>query len=95
MKHLHIRFHWNSDKTLRRFIGIALFSIIMFGFVLLVVHIGGLILSPKQRISSMILIIFAVLVGIVIYGFLSLKTGLAENILGSKITKITEKLHLN
>lgn len=95
MKHLHIRFHWNSDKTLRRFIGIALFSIIMFGFVLLVVHIGGLILSPKQRISSMILIILAVLVGIVIYGFLSLKTGLAENILGSKITKITEKLHLN
>ena len=76
---------------MRRFIGIASFSIVMFAAVFVAVKLGGLFLSPYQRLSAMLLSGLAVAVGVLVYGVLSLKTGLAENILGSRVTRIMQK----
>ncbi len=59
------------------------------------VKVAGRFISPDMRFSAMILCGLGVLAGVVVYGGLSLKMGLAERILGSRITRITQKLHLN
>ena len=95
LKHLKVKYRFQADRTMRRFIGIATFSILMFLAVSLTVKVAGRFISPDMRFSAMILCGLGVLAGIVVYGGLSLKMGLAERILGSRITRITQKLHLN
>lgn len=91
LKHLSVKYRWRADRTMRRFIGIASFSVVMFAAVFAVVKLGGLFLSPYRRLSAMLLSGLAVAVGVLVYGGLSLKTGLAENILGSRVTRIMQK----
>lgn len=91
LKHLSVKYRWRADRTMRRFIGIASFSIVMFAAVFAVVKLGGLFLSPYRRLSAMLLSGLAVAVGVLVYGGLSLKTGLAENILGSRVARIMQK----
>lgn len=91
LKHLSVKYRWRADRTMRRFIGIASFSIVMFAAVFAAVKLGGLFLSPYQRLSAILLSGLAVVVGVLVYGGLSLKTGLAENILGSRVTRIMQK----
>lgn len=91
LKHLSVKYRWRADRTMRRFIGIASFSLVMFAAVFATVKLGGLFLSPYRRLSAMLLSALAVGVGVIVYGALSLKTGLAENILGSRVTRIMQK----
>lgn len=91
LKHLSVKYRWGADRIMRRFIGIASFSIVMFAAVFAAVKLGGLFLSPYRRLSAMLLSGLAVAVGVLVYGVLSLKTGLAENILGSRVTRIMQK----
>ncbi len=91
LKHLSVKYRWRADRIMRRFIGIASFSIVMFAAVFAAVKLGGLFLSPYRRLSAMLLSGLAVAVGVLVYGVLSLKTGLAENILGSRVTRIMQK----
>lgn len=91
LKHLSVKYRWRADRIMRRFIGIASFSIVMFAAVFAAVKLGGLFLSPYRRLSAMLLSGLAVAVGMLVYGVLSLKTGLAENILGSRVTRIMQK----
>lgn len=91
LKHLSMKYRWQADRIMRRFIGIASFSIVMFAAVFAAVKLGGLFLSPYRRLSAMLLSGLAVAVGVLVYGVLSLKTGLAENILGSRVTRIMQK----
>ena len=91
LKHLSVKYRWRADRIMRRFIGIASFSIVMFAAVFVAVKLGGLFLSPYRRLSAMLLSGLAVAVGVLVYGGLSLKTGLAENILGSRVTQIMQK----
>lgn len=91
LKHLSVKYRWRADRTMRRFIGIASFSVVMFAAVFAVVKLGGLFLSPYRRLSAMLLSGLAVAVGVLVYGGLSLKTGLAENILGSRVARIMQK----
>lgn len=91
LKHLSVKYRWRADRTMRRFIGIASFSIVMFAAVFAAVKLGGLFLSPYQRLSAILLSGLAVAVGVLVYGGLSLKTGLAENLLGSRVTRIMQK----
>lgn len=91
LKHLSVKYRWRADRTMRRFIGIASFSLVMFASVFAAVKLGGLVLSPYRRLSAMLLSGLAVAVGVLVYGGLSLKTGLAENILGSRVTRIMKK----
>lgn len=91
LKHLSMKYRWQADRIMRRFIGIASFSIVMFAAVFAAVKLGGLFLSPYRRLSAMLLSGLAVAVGVLVYGVLSLKTGLAEKILGSRVTRIMQK----
>ena len=91
LKHLSVKYRLRADRIMRRFIGIASFSIVMFAAVFAAVKLGGLFLSPYRRLSAMLLSGLAVAVGVLVYGVLSLKTGLAENILGSRVTRIMQK----
>lgn len=91
LKHLSVKYRWRADRTMRRFIGIASFSIVMFAAVFAAVKLGGLFLSPYRRLSAILLSGLAVAVGVLVYGGLSLKTGLAENILGSRVARIMQK----
>lgn len=91
LKHLSVKYRWRADRTMRRFIGIASFSVVMFAAVFAVVKLGGLFLSPYRRLSAILLSGLAVAVGVLVYGGLSLKTGLAENILGSRVARIMQK----
>ena len=91
LTHLSVKYRWRADRTMRRFIGIASFSLVMFAAVFAAVKLGGLFLSPYRRLSAILLSGLAVAVGVLVYGGLSLKTGLAENILGSRVTRIMKK----
>lgn len=91
LKHLSVKYRWRADRIMRRFIGIASFSIVMFAAVFAAVKLGGLFLSHYRRLSAMLLSGLAVAVGVLVYGVLSLKTGLAEKILGSRVTRIMQK----
>lgn len=95
IKHLEISFNFNIGRTGRRFTGITVFSILMFAVVRIVVAVAGKVLSPERRFTALALVVLAVAGGIVVYGFLTLKTGLLEKILGEKATRILNKLHLN
>lgn len=55
----------------------------------------GKFLSPDRRISALILVIVAVGIGIIFYGFAALKTDLAQKIMGSKIESILVRLRIH
>lgn len=94
LKHLRVRYHYNANRTGRRFVGIAAFSLLMFLLVTLIVEVGGKFIDPTRRITAMILVVIAVIFGGGFYAFLALKTSLAQKILGSKVEKIARKLHI-
>ena len=83
------------NRTSRRLIGIAAFSIGMFLIVKLVEMGLGKFLNPDHRITALILVILSVSVGIAFYGFAALKTDLAQKIMGSQIENILVKFHIH
>ena len=95
LKHLAVKYRWRSDRTMRRFIGIASFSLIMFAAVCLAVKVCSLFLPLDRRMPAFALCGVGVLAGVVVYGGLTLKSGLAERVLGSRVTRITHMLHLD
>ena len=95
LKHLEVQYNFNLNRTSRRLMGVTAFSIGMFLIVKLV-EIGlGKFLSPERRIPALSLVIFSVGVGVIFYGFVTLKTDLAQKILGSKIESILVKFHIH
>ncbi len=95
LKHLEVQYNFNLNRTSRRLMGVTAFSIGMFLIVKLV-EIGlGKFLSPERRIPALFLVIFSVGVGVIFYGFVTLKTDLAQKILGSKIESILVKFHIH
>ena len=94
IQHLKVKYKYNSNRTGRRFIGITVFSLIMFAFVSAAVYLLGKFIPPTGRMGSMILVIIAVVIGGIVYGYLALKTGLAQKIMGHKIDTLLSKLHI-
>lgn len=95
IKHLQLEYHFNLGRTQRRFVGIGAFSIAMFALVKACEWLLGLGLNPNHRVAALIIVIIAVSVGVALYGYLTLRTHLAQKILGSRVERITQKLHLN
>ncbi len=95
LKHLEVQYNFNLNRTSRRLVGITAFSIGMFIIVKLVEMGLGKFLSPDRRISALILVIVAVGIGIIFYGFAALKTDLAQKIMGSKIESILVRLRIH
>ncbi|KRL91085.1 polysaccharide biosynthesis family protein [Lactobacillus kalixensis DSM 16043] len=95
IKHLEFSYDFNLGRTARRFTGIVVFSAMMFAVVKFVVFFGGKFLSPERRISALALVVLAVIAGVIVYGFMVLKTGLLQKIMGSKATRLLNKLHIS
>ncbi len=80
--------------TGRRSLLICLFTLLMFLGAGGSYEILSMFLNPESTVQSIIMIIVTAFVGILIYGYLSLKSKLANILLGTKVEKVKEKLHL-
>ena len=54
----------------------------------------SLVVSESSRLQSLIALLIVGVVGVAVYGYLSLKTGLAEKVVGSQATRLKEKLRI-
>ena len=95
LKHLEIQYNFNLNRTSRRLLGITAFSIGMFAIVKLVEFGLGKFLNPDHRIAALIIVILAVGVGVIFYGLVTLKTDLAQSVLGSKVESILNRFHIH
>ncbi|MCM3743667.1 polysaccharide biosynthesis protein [Sporosarcina luteola] len=84
--------HYHSRMVFRRLILIGLFNVVMF----IAVHYtlkGLLAFSPVSgKMQALLYVMICALVGVVVYGALSLKSGLAQKLFGDRLTRITKKL---
>jgi O-antigen/teichoic acid export membrane protein len=84
--------HYRSKMVFRRLILIGIFNVIM----LIAVHFtlkGLLAISPVDgKMQALLYVLICAVVGVVVYGALSLKSGLAQKLFGDRLTKITKKL---
>jgi len=84
--------HYKSKMVFRRLILIAILNIIMLFAVVFTLK-GLTAFSPADgKMQSLLYIFICATVGAVIYGYLSLKTGLAQKLFGERLTKFTKKL---
>ncbi|GKV54648.1 cell division protein [Sporosarcina sp. NCCP-2222] len=83
--------NYRSKMVYRRLILISIFNLIM----LIAVHLtlkGLLAISPVGgKFQALLYIAICAAVGAAIYGFLSLKTGLAQKLFGERLTRFTKK----
>ncbi|WP_342510469.1 polysaccharide biosynthesis protein [Sporosarcina sp. FSL K6-1522] len=84
--------HYKSKMVFRRLILISLLNVAMFVAVTLTLK-GLLVFGPAEgKIQAFLYIVVCAIVGAVVYGYLSLKTGLAQKLFGERLTKLTNKL---
>ena len=88
LKHLEVQYDFNLNRTSRRLVGITAFSIGMFLIVKLVEMGLGRFLNPDHRISALILVILSVGVGIIFYGFATIKTDLAQKVWVARLNEV-------
>lgn len=88
-------YQFNYLRMGRRFAGTSIFAIIMFLAVALVVFLLEQVIDPVSRMSAVIEILVALPIGVIVFGLLTLKTGLAEKILGSRIIRLLHRFHIN
>lgn len=91
---LHAIYPFNTGRISRRISGIILFSLIMFVSVLLVNWIVFHFVGNSDRIISVVVLILEAGLGGVIYGYLVLKTYLADKIVGSRVDRIRQILRM-
>lgn len=83
---------YKSKMVFRRLVLIGLLNLMMFIGVVLTLK-GLTAFSPVDgKMQAMLYILICAGVGIIIYGYLALKTGLAQKIFGARLTKYTRKL---
>lgn len=86
--------HYKSKVVFRRLVLIGIFNFIMFVVVFFVLK-GLTALSPVDgKMHALLYILICAFVGAVVYGYLSLKTGLAKKLFGERLTRFTDKLGL-
>ena len=78
----------------RRSLLIVIFTFIMFIGVVGTYKGFTLFLSPESVWQSLIMILVSATVGVIIYGFLALKSRLLNFLFGEKVDRLKEKLHL-
>jgi len=88
LRKLHSIYPFQTGRITRRISGIILFSLIMFVSVLFVNSVVFHFVGNSDRIISVVALILEAGLGGVIYGYLVLKTSLADKILGSKVSRI-------
>ena len=91
---LHSIYPFNTGRISRRISGIILFSLIMFASVLLVNSIVFHFVGNSDRIISVVVLVLEAGLGGIIYGYLVLKTSLADKIVGARVDRIRQILRM-
>lgn len=86
--------NFDYKLTLRRVLLIFILGTVMLLATLLTRTLLYQFLSPEHKFQSFIIIIITVFVGVAVYGWLGLKTRLADSLMGPKVSKIRRKLHI-
>lgn len=84
--------HYRSKMVFRRLILIGILNLIM--LIAVVFTLKGLtaISEADGKMHALLYVFLCAAVGAAIYGYLSLKTGLAQKLFGSRLTRLTNKL---
>lgn len=83
---------YRSTLVVRRILLIICLNLGMFLVVFATLK-GLTLISPVEtRLHATLYVLICAMVGVIIYGYLSLKTGLAQKLLGDKVQKIATKL---
>ncbi len=88
LRELHRIYPFNTGRISRRISGIILFSLIMFVSVMFVNWVVFHFVGNSDRIISVVVLVLEAGLGGVIYGYLVLKTSLADKILGPRVERI-------
>ncbi len=86
--------NYQSKLVIRRTILILFFNAIMLAAVILTRSGLYAIHAPAGKMQALLYLMICSGVGAVVYGFLSFKSGLAQKLLGDRITRITKKFGL-
>ena len=93
-KKVHEITKFNYSLTIRRTILIFIFSLIMSLGTMLTKSFLYLFLNPERKFQALIIVVISVAAGIAIYGWLVLKTRLADKLMGDKVGKVRTKLKI-
>ncbi len=84
--------HYRSKIVVRRLILIGILNIVMYFAVVGVLNVLNAFQVADGKMQSLLYILICAFVGAVVYGYLSLKTGLAQKLFGERLTRFTDKL---
>lgn len=85
-----------SFKTvLRRTLLIMMINVMMLVAVWIVYKGLTIFLSPSSRIQALMIVMICGIVGATVYGYLGLRTRLADKLFGTRIERLKRKLHMN
>jgi len=85
--------NYRSEMVVRRVVLIALLTMAMAISVLIVHKLLELLMGPvDSKFSALLFSVICAVVGVAVYGFLSLRIGLAQKLLGERLTRIMSKL---
>lgn len=87
-KHANYKFNVTIQHTLR----ILFYTIIMMLFVELSYFIISLIIDPTSKLGALIVLIVGALVGMIVYGYLTMSSRLADEFFGDLTAKIRRKI---
>lgn len=95
MRIMHEKTNYSASRLLRRSLLILILSIAM-GIVTFAAKWGlGFVLNYESRLHSLIALMILAVVGIAIYGYLVLKTRLADRLIGGQAARVRNKLKMN
>ncbi|RIJ66671.1 polysaccharide biosynthesis protein [Rummeliibacillus sp. POC4] len=87
--------NYKSKMVIRRSILIIALTIIMAAFVIVTHKVLVLMFGvAHSKLLALLYLVICITIAVVVYGFLSLRIGLAQKLLGEKITKIGRKFGL-
>lgn len=86
--------HYNAKVVVRRILLIGILTAVM-AIAVLLVYKGLYLLSPTtNKFIAILYLLICIGVGVAVYGYISLRIGLAEKLLGNRVTRIAQKLKL-
>ncbi|MCC5894574.1 MAG: polysaccharide biosynthesis protein [Alkalibacterium sp.] len=95
MRIMHQSTHYSAKRLFRRSLLILVFSIIM-GIGTFIAKWGlGFVLNYEIKVHSLIALMILALIGMIIYGYLVLKTRLADRLIGGQAARVRNKLRMS
>ncbi|MCC5889716.1 MAG: polysaccharide biosynthesis protein [Alkalibacterium sp.] len=95
MKIFHDHTHYSASRLFRRSLLIMIFSLIMGAGTLLAKWGLSFVLTYERTMHSLISLIILSGIGMLIYGYLVLKSRLADRLVGNQAARVRRKLRMN